>query len=120
MAQKIIYADDIDGTEGAEPVTFAFKGQAYELDLSAKNLEKLEKALQPYVAAARPVGTFRDVTPVPKSGTRRRSSGTRTPEDYPREAVRVWARGEGIEVGDRGRIKADVVAKWKEAGSPGA
>lgn len=53
MAQKTIYADDIDGSEGAEPVSFALRGQAYEIDLSKANQTKLEKALQPFIEKAR-------------------------------------------------------------------
>jgi hypothetical protein len=72
VAQKIIYADDIDGSEGAETIRFAYKGQAYEIDLSPKNLEKLDKALAPYIEKGRAAGSgYQQAAP-----RQRRSSAT--------------------------------------------
>ncbi len=51
--QKVILIDDLDQTEGATTVHFGFKGASYEIDLSDKNLDKLEKLLTPYIKAAR-------------------------------------------------------------------
>lgn len=56
MAQKVTFVDDMDGSEGAETVSFAFKGKAYEIDLSSKNVDKLMKALQPFIDAGRASG----------------------------------------------------------------
>jgi hypothetical protein len=46
MAQRmqVIFEDDIDGSEAEGTVTFALNGVGYELDLSAKNRNKLLKA----------------------------------------------------------------------------
>ena len=55
MATKtsVIITDDLDGSADAQTVSFGFDGTNYEVDLGAKNRAKLEKALQPFVAAAR-------------------------------------------------------------------
>ena len=45
--------DDIDGTAAAETVKLSLDGKAYEIDLSAKNRKALDKALKPFLAAAR-------------------------------------------------------------------
>ena len=57
MAQRmqVIFEDDLDGSEAAGTVTFALNGVGYELDLSARNRDKLLKAFGPYVEAGRKV-----------------------------------------------------------------
>jgi hypothetical protein len=57
MAQRVVVVDDLDGSEGASTVTFAIQGKPYEIDLNEKNLEKLNKALQPFIDKARPAGS---------------------------------------------------------------
>src|ERR1700709_209182 len=42
-------SDDIDGTPDAKTVTFGFQGAAYSIDLAQKNLDKLTKALAPFI-----------------------------------------------------------------------
>ena len=107
MARRVIeeLVDDIDGQEASETVTFAYRGIGYEVDLSEKNAEKLDKVLAPYVAAARKVRGSRS----PRA-TARSTSGGPDPKD-----VREWARGEGIEVSNRGRVPADVIRWYQEA-----
>lgn len=53
MAQRTVLIDDLDGTEGAETVRFAFNGANYEIDLNSKNVEKMMKALQPFIDKGR-------------------------------------------------------------------
>lgn len=67
MAQRVMLIDDMDQSEGAETVTFALNGKGYELDLSAKNRVKLDKALEPFIKVARAS------TSAPR--TQRRSTG---------------------------------------------
>jgi hypothetical protein len=98
MAQRttVHLIDDLDGTAADQSVTFAFQGAQYEIDLSQKNLDKLEKALAPYLGAARKVGG-RGV---------RRSAATSSPRSSKEDlgAIREWARANGYEVSARGRI----------------
>ena len=109
LARRVIeeLIDDIDGSEATETVSFSYRGTDYEVDLSERNSAKLDKALARYIAAARKV-----------KGTRRpgRSSGAKaTSGGVDPKAVREWARGEGVEVSDRGRVPADVVRQYQEA-----
>lgn len=102
MAQKvqIILEDDLDGGEADETVSFALDGTSYEIDLNEANATKMREALAPYVGHARKVTGSR--------GARRgaaKSSGGSGPS--PKE-VREWARENGHEVPDRGRIPAEV------------
>ena len=104
MAQKvqIILEDDLDGGEADETVSFALDGTSYEIDLNDANATKMREALAPYVAHARKV-----------TGSRggRRSSGRSAagPGNGPTpKEIREWARENGHEVPDRGRIPAEV------------
>ena len=36
----VLVVDDLDGSEGAEPLSFALDGASYEIDLSEKNAEQ--------------------------------------------------------------------------------
>lgn len=107
MAQKIqtVFIDDLDGGEADSTVRFALDGTEYEIDLSTKHAEALRKALARYVNAARRAsGSARR----PSRGPRRPSaSGPSTTE------VREWAKAQGIEIKDRGRVPAEVVARYK-------
>ena len=100
----VIINDDLDGSEGAETVTFGFEGVSYEIDLSQKNRAKCEKAFEPYVQAARRTSRSR----------RSRSSRPVGPR-VDRAAVRVWAAGHGLKVSERGRISAEVLERYQAA-----
>ncbi|RQP10575.1 MAG: Lsr2 family protein [Microbacteriaceae bacterium] len=114
MAKKTItiLTDDIDGTElpaGSRSTRFALDGVEYEIDLSAENARALADALAPYIAAGRRVGGSRAAS-APR--TRSRSTG----KDADRlAAIRAWAQGNGYTVGDRGRIKAEIVEAYEAA-----
>ena len=107
MAQKVqtLYIDDIDGSEAAGTVRFGLDGADYEIDLSAEHTKQLQTALRTYIDHARKVG-----------GTSKRASrGRRIGSSIDTTAVRTWAREQGIDIKDRGRVPADVVAKYEAA-----
>jgi Lsr2 len=109
MAQKIqtLLIDDIDGGEAEDTVRFGLDGAEYDIDLSAKNADALRKALARYVDAARRApGSARRPG---RSGRRASASGLNTTE------VREWAKTQGIEVKDRGRVPAELIVKFKAA-----
>lgn len=111
MAQKVqtLLIDDLDGGEAESAVRFGLDGAEYEIDLSAKNAEALRKALARYVDAARRTSGSAARRPG-RSG--RRAVGSTGPEPT---AVREWAKSQGIEVKDRGRVPADLVVRFKAA-----
>jgi uncharacterized membrane protein len=109
VAQKIqvLLVDDLDGGEAEGTVRFGLDGVDYEIDLSAEHAEALRRALAPFIdAARRGLGAGRQQG---RRGRRAAASGLDTTE------VREWARAQGIEVKDRGRIPAEVVARFKAA-----
>jgi hypothetical protein len=108
MAQRVnvVLVDDIDGSEAAETVTFGLDGAQYEIDLSADNADKLREALAPYVGHGRRAGGRRR-----SSGGSGRSSGSRSAaaSGGPSAAdVRAWARENGWDVPERGRVSSEV------------
>jgi hypothetical protein len=109
MARRVVehLVDDIDGGKAVEAVRFSYQGVDYEIDLSAKNAKALDKAVSPYVSAARRVGGRRSTSRRPAG----KSSG-RGPES---SEVRAWATRQGIKVSARGRVPADVVRHYQEA-----
>jgi hypothetical protein len=108
MAQKIetLFIDDLDGSEAEGTVRFALDGTDYEIDLNTKHAEALRKSLAQYVEAARR-----------GPGSRRPSRGRRQPNanGVNNTEVRAWAKSQGIDVKERGRIPAELVAKFKTA-----
>jgi hypothetical protein len=111
MAQKVqvVLVDDLDGGAAEETVTFSLDGVSYEIDLSHENAARLRDLLAPYVGHGRRIGGGRRAS----SGSAR-TTGKSTGGIDPAE-VRAWAKGEGIPVNERGRISADLLAKFQAA-----
>jgi nucleoid-associated protein Lsr2 len=108
VAQKIqtLFIDDIDGTEAQGTVRFALDGADYEIDLNAKHAAALRRTLAKYIEGARRSSSARRSA---RSGRRASASGVNTTE------VREWAKAQGIEVKDRGRVPAELVVRFKAA-----
>ena len=111
MAQKVqvILVDDIDGGEAEESVSFAIDGVNYEIDLSDKNAGKLRDEFATWIGHARRSGGRRTTGRRPAGG----SSTTSSRRDL--SAVRGWARANGHQVSDRGRVSAAVQEAYDKA-----
>jgi Lsr2 len=110
MATKtqVVLIDDLTGDLADTTVMFALDKTEYEIDLSNENATEMREGFSRYVEAARKVtGGGRRSAPAPKP----------TYAGYDPAAVRAWAAGQGIEVNARGRIRADVVQKFRAAGN---
>lgn len=112
MAKETItrLIDDLDGSAAERTVVFAWDGRGYELDLSKKNIAGFEKALKPYLASAR----SSRVTPNAPRKRTRRAAATTTRRGNLAE-MRQWARSNGFEVSDRGRVSNDIVQAFDAA-----
>ncbi len=106
MAQKvnIILVDDLDGSEATETVSFGLDGSSYEIDLNDANAASLREALGGYVGHARKV----------TGGARRARKATAGSSTNTKD-VREWAKDQGMEVSERGRISADVQQAYDAA-----
>lgn len=114
MARKIVHQliDDIDGTVidigAGETILFSLDGVAYEVDLTEPNASALRDAFAPYIAAARPVSNRRAASASADRGRRR--SGQRDYSD-----IRSWAKTNGYQVSERGRVPASVLEAYEAA-----
>ncbi|MFI5954938.1 Lsr2 family protein [Cryptosporangium sp. NPDC051539] len=111
MARKVevLLVDDIDGGVAAETISFAVDGSAYEIDLSAENAGALREELARYVGAARKAG--RAAQPARARGAAESKSSAANREQN--QAIREWAKANGLEVSERGRIPGEVVEKYQ-------
>lgn len=110
MAQKIITQtlSDLSGVEEAKTVPFGLDGTQYEIDLTDKEAAAFRKKIAPYVEKGRKVAG---------PGRGRRGAGARRaavrPGGTSTKAIREWARSQGFEVTDRGRIPNEIMEKFE-------
>ncbi len=97
MAQRVetVLVDDLTGEAAAETVRFGLDGRHYELDLTEDHAQQLRAELKAYVRHGR-------------------SAGAPWPTQKAAE-IRAWARENGYEVADRGRIHRDVIQAYHRA-----
>src|SRR5690242_9258661 len=101
--------DDIDGsTDDVVTCAFGLGDSHFEIDLNAAHREELENVLDKFIAAGRHVRGAK------RPGQRRPSKVTRTDRDHTR-AIRQWAKDNGHEVSERGRIRQSIVDAFEAA-----
>ncbi|TDP97507.1 Lsr2 protein [Labedaea rhizosphaerae] len=115
MAQKtyVELVDDLDGSTGSDisTVEFGLDGVTYEIDINEDNAAALRESLETYIQAARRTGGRK----------RRGGGGSVTRSDRERtKAIRDWARANGHEVSERGRLSTTVVEAYEAATKAGA
>lgn len=110
MAQRIetLLLDDLEKSKGKEvpadeSLEFSLEGRRYRIDLTKSNADKFRARMAPYTAAAERL-PVNGVKPSRTAARRKRSA-----------LVRTWAADNGFEVSERGRIPAEIVAKYDAA-----
>ena len=88
--------------EGTESVSFAFDGNAYEIDLCETHSKELREK----------IGSFADHARRATGGGRRRKARTGSGRERSSE-IREWARQHGHKVSERGRIPANIIAEYE-------
>ena len=112
MAQRVqvILVCDLheEETPGTETVPFGLDGAAYEIDLCDDHARQMRDGFARFVGAARRAGGRTSSSGGGRRRSRRGGSG---------EAARIreWARSQGLPVPERGRIPADLAAKYAAA-----
>lgn len=118
MAKQTVttYVDDMDETPGDDvtEVVFGWRSSIHSIDLNAVNTKRLEEALKPFIEKSRRLGPLRlnHLSPA-----RRPASTTVKPtaDREQNQAIREWARKQGHNVSDRGRIPATIVEEFNHA-----
>src|SRR5882757_1324159 len=115
MARKVLVrlVDDLDGlpSEGVATVTFSLDGVTYSIDLNQANAGKLRDGLADYITAARRIGGRM------KRGSAAGGRSAGSANDGP--AIREWAREQGHELAERGRIPSHIVDAYHAANRSG-
>ena len=93
-----VLIDDINGQPDAQEVRFTWQGTAYVLDLAEEN----------YTALATVIEQF-----IPHAKVRSRSNAARKSRPTNASIIRDWARENGMEVPNRGRLPKEVVDAYK-------
>ena len=107
--------DDFDGSD-LDPTevtveTFTVNGVDYSLDLGAKSAEKVNKDMRKWIDKATRIGGRQ------KRSTTRQAPAASAPRTDKAQlaAIREWARANGYEVSDRGRIPNTIVDAYNES-----
>src|SRR4051812_19821839 len=110
MAQRVqvlLICDLHDGENPAEEtISFSLDGSSYEIDVCPQHAGAIREAFAPFVGNARRAGA--------RAGARRRRGSGSAARGRAGE-IRDWARAQGLEVPARGRVPADLVAKYDAA-----
>ena len=125
MAQRTVVTllDDLDQSAADETVEFGLDGVTYEIDLSEDHATALRDAVRDYVEHARRTGGRRRASSAGTSARRSagrpgqsNGSGGRAPVDREQnQAIREWARKQGMTVSERGRIPREVTEAYHRA-----
>lgn len=114
MARKVVreFIDDIDGSAAERTFTFAVDGTVYEIDLSSENIAEFQSAIGGFIESARKVKA-------PSNGRRQRGGSTTDLRERRERLseVREWAKANGYNVSDRGRVSTEVWAAFENRNS---
>lgn len=110
MAQKTVVelVDDLDGGKASETVAFALDGVEFQIDLSSENANRLRETLAQYMGRARRIGNRGRGGKIHGAA----HAGNGKPNS---QAIREWARSQGENVAERGRLSHDLVVRFQEA-----
>lgn len=114
MAKKTIQVitSDLSGDElspgEGETIVFSVGGSDYSIDLTDAEADEFRATFDRYVKVA-----TRSSSRGTQSTSRKSSKSGRTPEELAH--VRSWARENGHEVSERGRIKTEILDAFDQA-----
>jgi hypothetical protein len=117
MAKQIIHklVDDLDNGDADETIKFSLDGVNYEIDLSAKNAAEMRKAFAKYIDNGSKVGRAGPMAAAraPRAG---RGGGAAVNDREQNKAIRAWAKKQGYDISDRGRIPQEVQDEYHSKG----
>jgi len=112
MARQTIrrLIDDVDGGDADETIAFGIDGIQYEIDLSTTNADTLRNVFAEYIAAGSKVS--RGGVAVGGRAARGRGGAGATADREQNKAIRDWAKKEGRDISDRGRISQEIIDEY--------
>ncbi|MFI6485896.1 Lsr2 family protein [Nonomuraea sp. NPDC050663] len=109
------FVDDIDGSDAESTVRFSIGNDAYEIDLSSHNEDKLRKALAPYIQHGRAVKQSQE----PHAERISKATGSRQALSRGEsKKIRKWAKENNLPVNERGRISSTIISQYEAAHEP--
>jgi hypothetical protein len=104
MARRFILSDDLSGNESEDVKNHVYMvdNVFYEVDFSADSFAEFEKALARFIKVSRET---------------RRITATAKGEASKAEVIRQWAKANGMEVAEKGRLSEDIIAAYDAAHS---
>lgn len=99
MAIRQIIESDLSGAPRANTFRYVLGNKWYEIDITKDELEELEAVMKKYVEHSR------EISPMARN-----SVPAATPED--RNKIRAWAKDNGFDIADRGRITNEVLKAY--------
>ena len=115
MQKKVItYTDDVTGKEADDITTHTIlvDGAGVEIDLSPETHDRLLEVLHPFLSAE---GARRVRGGVATAGTKGKRRGAAASGSGDTAQIRAWAKENGHEVNDRGRVSAEVREAYEKA-----
>ena len=111
MAQKtvVVMTDDLTGGEASQTIHFSLDNNDYVIDLNDKNAAALRAEFEKYIEAGRKHRADGGAAKPKRGVVRGPASGVDT------AAVREWARANGHEVSERGRVSKKIIEAYVAA-----
>jgi hypothetical protein len=111
MAQKtvVVMTDDLSGGEASQTIHFSLDNNDYVIDLNDKNAAALRADFEKYIEAGRKHRLDGAAAKPKRGAVRGPSSGVDTAQ------VREWARANGHEVSERGRVSKKIIEAYVSA-----
>lgn len=104
MVTRTVLDSDLSGQPDAVTETVGLGREWHEVDLTEAEREELRQLLAPYLDAGRRVGPMLD-------GHKKKVVPDTTVEE--REQIRTWARENGYELAEYGRIPSKIFAAYR-------
>lgn len=102
--------DDMDGTDASTTVRFSVDGRDMTIDLSDENAANFYAAMRPFLEAATTVEAPQKAVRATRGSGAPRAKAGFAPGYL--EALRTWAKENGIAVAPKGRVKAEVLEQY--------
>jgi hypothetical protein len=106
---QVLLTCDLENGEkpASQTIRVAVDGASYEIDLCEKHAKQLRDGMATFTSAGRRVT---------RGGSSRRGRSGGGADRERTQAIRAWAKKKGIAVSERGRLSADVIAKYEASG----
>ena len=111
MAQKtvVVMTDDLSGGDATQTIHFSLDNADYVIDLNDKNAAALRSDFEKYIEAGRRYRAEGAGAKAKRGAVRGPASGVDT------AAVREWARANGHDVSERGRVSKKIIDAYVAA-----